>query len=101
MDTFPDYFIFVVGDNAPAHRSAATIDFLKGHQDRIEFVPLPTYSPNLNGIERLWRVMRDKLMRSIAYNTLHQKCTVIMNFLRSLSFERFVDILGLASKVIT
>lgn len=101
MDTFPDYFIFVVGDNAPAHRSAATIDFLKAHQNRIEFVPLPTYSPNLNGIERLWRVMRDKLMRSKAYDTLHQKCTVIMNFLGSLSFQRFIDILGVANKVTT
>ena len=44
MDTFPNYFIFVAGDNAPAHRSAATTDFLKAHRDRIEFVPLPTYS---------------------------------------------------------
>lgn len=101
MDTFPDYFIFVVGDNAPAHRSAATTDFLKVHQDQIEFVPLPTYSPNLNGIERLWRVMRDKLMRSKAYVTLHQKCLVIMNFFRSLSFEQFINILGIANKVIT
>ena len=101
MNTFPDYFIFVVGDNAPAHRSAATIDFLKAHQDQIEFVPLPTYSPNLNGIERLWRVMRDKLMRSKTYDTLQQKCTVIMNFLRSLSFEKFIDILGIAKNVTT
>jgi len=101
MDTFPDYFIFVVGDNAPAHRSAATTDFLKAHQDRIEFVPLPTYSPNLNGIERLWRVMRDKLMRSKAYASLHQKCTVLMNFLRVLAFDRFIDILGIAKNVTT
>ena len=101
MDTFPDYFIFVVADNAPAHRSVATTDFLKAHQDRLEFVPLPTYSPNLNGIERLWRVMRDKLTRSIAYQTLHQKCTAIMNYLSSLSFERFIDILGVTSKITT
>ena len=101
MATFPDYFIFVVGDNAPAHRSAATTDFLKAHQDQIEFVPLPTYSPNLNGIERLWRVMRDKLLRSIVYDTLPQKCTVLMNFFRSLSFDRFISILGIANNVTT
>lgn len=101
MDTFPDDFIFVVGDNAPAHRSAATTDFLKAHQDRIEFVPLPTYSPNLNGIERLWRVMRDKLMRSKSYLSLHQKCLTLINFLQSLSFDRFVNILGMANKVPT
>ena len=101
MVTFPDYFIFVAGDNAPAHRSAATIEFLKAHQDQIEFVPLPTYSPNLNGIERLWRVMRDKLTRSKAYDTLHQKCTVIMNFFRSLPFDAFISILGVAKNITT
>ena len=99
MDTFPNYFIFVTGDNAPAHRSAATTDFLKAHQDRVEFVPLPTYSPNLNGIERLWRVMRGKVTRSKTYNSLHHKCDVIMNFFRSLSFDQFVDILGIAKNV--
>jgi len=99
LEMFPEHFIFVVGDNAPAHRSAATIDFLKAHQDQIEFVPLPTYSPNLNGIERLWRVMRDKLLRSIAYDTLHQKCLVIMNFFRSLSFDQFIAFLGIANNV--
>jgi transposase len=101
MATFPGYFIFVVGDNAPAHRSAATTDFLKAHQDQIEFVPLPTYSPNLNGIERLWRVMRDKLTRSIAYHSLPHKCMTIMNFFRALSFDAFADILGIANNVTT
>jgi hypothetical protein len=50
--TFSEHFIFLVGDNAPSHHSAVTIDFLKEHQETIEFVPLPTYSPNLNEIER-------------------------------------------------
>jgi transposase len=99
LDTFPDYFIFVVGDNAPAHRSAATTDFLKTHQGRLEFVPLPTYAPHLNGIEHLWRVMRHKVTRSKAYDTLHHKCTVIMNFFRSLSLDEFVDILGIAHNI--
>jgi transposase len=98
--TFPDYFIFVVADNAPAHHSAAAIDFLKAHQDQIELVPLPTYSPNLGGIERLWRVLRDKLMRSKTYDSLHQKCTALMTFLNTLALDRFVDILGIAKNVI-
>ena len=73
--------------------------FVNYAKDCIEFVPLPTYSPNLNGIERLWRVMRDKLLRAKAYDTLHQICIIIMNFLRSLSLERFIDILGIARNV--
>lgn len=99
MNTFPDYFIFLVADNAPAHCSAATLDFLKAHQDRLEFVSLPTYSPNLNGIERLWRVMRTKLLQSISYDSLHDKCLTIMNFFQTLSFDQFVSILGVANKL--
>ena len=101
MDLFPDLFIFVVSDNAPAHHSAATLDFLKQHQDRLEFVSLPTYSPNLNGIERLWRVMRDKLLRSVSYPSLDAKCETIMHFFQTLPLDRFVDILGVANNVTT
>ena len=99
MAAFPDYFIFLIADNAPAHWSAATTDFLKSHQHRLEFVPLPTYSPNLNGIERLWRVMRTKLFRSVSYDTLHHKCLAVINLFRSLSFDQFVSILGVANNL--
>lgn len=101
MDTFPDQFIFVIADNAPAHHSAATTAFLKDHQDRLELVSLPTYSPNLNGIERLWRVMREKLFRSQVYPSLDHKCLTLMNFFQTLPLLRFTDILGIANNIIT
>ena len=37
----------------------------------------------------------------IAYDTLPEKCAVIMNFFRSLSFDQFISILGIAKNVIT
>jgi len=101
MDLFSPYFIFLVGDNAPAHHSAFTTDFLKEHHDQIEFVPLPTYSPNLNQIERLWKLIRDHVTRNHFYDSLRQECKTMMNFLENLSFQEFLNLFGLAKKLTT
>jgi transposase len=101
LKTFPEYFIFLVGDNAPSHHSAVTIDFLKEHQDRIEFVPLPTYSPNLNEIERLWKLIRDNFTRNSLYDRLEQECKAIMEYLERLPFQDFIDLLGVVKKLTT
>jgi hypothetical protein len=101
MELFSPDFIFLVGDNAPAHHSAFTTDFLKEHHDHIEFVPLPTYSPNLNQIERLWKLISDNVTRNHFYDRLRQECKTIMNFLENLSFQEFINLFGLAKKLTT
>lgn len=101
LETFSNYFIFLVGDNAPSHHSAVTINFLKEHQDRIEFVPLPTYSPTLNEIERLWKLIRDNLTRNYFYASLEQECQAIMDYLETLPFQDVVDLLGVVKKLTT
>jgi hypothetical protein len=55
------HFWFVVLDNAAAHTTPAIETFAAAHQQHIELVYLPTYSPHLNPIERLWRLMRSQL----------------------------------------
>lgn len=101
MELFAPYFVFLVGDNAPSHHSILTTDFLKEHQDKIEFVPLPTYSPNLNQIERLWKLIRDNLTRNHFYDSLESECKAIMKFLEKLTFQEFINLFGLAKKLIT
>lgn len=53
---YPDDFIILIRDNAPAHR--------KTHlavPDNIVHLPLPPYSPELNPVERLFRELRRRL----------------------------------------
>ena len=38
----------------PSHTTWTTIRY----KDRLRLVPMPTYSPHLNLIERLWHLMR-------------------------------------------
>jgi hypothetical protein len=89
-------FVFVVRDNASQHVTPDLDDFLLEHQDRFCLVPLPTHSPHLNLIERLWHYMRDNITRSRFYITLENLCETLVNWLKELPFERFWSLLGLS-----
>ena len=47
--------LFLIHDGARYHASAATQAFLAAHRDRIAVEPLPSYSPDYNPIEYLWK----------------------------------------------
>jgi len=47
--------LFLIHDGARYHTSAATQAFLAAHRDRITVEPLPSYSPDYNPIEYLWK----------------------------------------------
>src|SRR6266700_4054220 len=47
--------LFLIPDGARYHTSAATQAFLAAHGDRITVEPLPSYSPDDNPIEYLWK----------------------------------------------
>ncbi|MCH9756018.1 MAG: transposase, partial [Gammaproteobacteria bacterium] len=51
-----------IWDNAGYHKSQAIRDFVK--KTNIELHFLPPYSPNLNPIERLWKIMHE----NVTYN---------------------------------
>lgn len=46
--------IVIIWDNAQTHKSLDTW----GWENQIYFIPLPTYSPDLNPIERLWKSLK-------------------------------------------
>lgn len=47
--------IHVILDNGPAHTGQKVFEYLKGSQVVLHY--LPTYSPNLNPIERVWKIV--------------------------------------------
>lgn len=74
--------IYLVCDNARYNRCKWLQEWAK--DKRIEFVFLPAYSPNLNLIERLWRLLRKEAINSIYYQTYDQFRQGIIKFLDNL-----------------
>jgi transposase len=58
---WPNDRLVLVLDNVAYHKTAAVRRWLAAHADRITVLWLPTYSPHLNRIERVWRFVKGKL----------------------------------------
>jgi transposase len=50
--------LFLVQDGAPYHRGATVKAFFAAHQHRLRVTQLPSYSPDYNPIEFLWRATK-------------------------------------------
>jgi len=74
-------FIYVILDNAKYHFSKAVQAWLKG--SRIKLVLLPTYSPELNLIERLWKVFKKRVMYNKYYKTFEEFKVACFNFFKN------------------
>ena len=68
--------IFIIRDNAKYYCSQLVKEYLE--TSKIEFIPLPSYSPNLNLIERLWKFFKKKIL----YNKYYESFDI---------FEQVVD----------
>ena len=90
-----NHFWFVILDNASAHTTPAVEAFAEQHQDRLELVYLPTYSPHLNLIERLWRLMRSQVTRNHFFESLNDVAEAAVNWLTTLPFTQFCSLMGI------
>lgn len=56
-------------DNAPWHHAAAVTEVLASHP-QLQLYRLPSYSPQLNLVERLWRVLRRRATHNRLFLTM-------------------------------
>jgi transposase len=80
--------IYLILDNASHHRHQALKPFLKKHR-RLKTIFLPTYSPNLNLIERLWRFFHTKVTNNHYFETFEEFRKTTLKFFRNL--DRYRD----------
>jgi transposase len=95
LDFDADAFWFVILDNASAHTTPDVERFVQHHSHRLELVYLPTYSPHLNLIERLWRYMRSQLTRNHFYTGLPALAQAAVDWLDTLPFTQFCSLMGI------
>lgn len=74
--------IHVILDNARANKNKKLSEFLKSSRIKLHY--LPPYSPNLNPIERLWKILRE----STLYNRYYESCTSCFAAVRDFFTEK-------------
>lgn len=67
---YPADHLVLVLDNASYHKTAAIRSWCADEAERISVIWLPTYSPQLNLIERVWRFVKSKLACHRFWNDL-------------------------------
>lgn len=78
----PSKKILIIMDNASWHKKAVRL--LQEEGSDIEFLFLPPYSPELNPIERVWRITR----RERTHNRFFEKLSILKSTLLTY-FEQF------------
>lgn len=80
---YPNQPIAMVMDNASYQRCNAVKNYatLRG----VQLVYLPTYSPNLNLIERVWKFVKSEVLNAAYISTFDEFCSIIDNCLCELS----------------
>jgi len=70
--------IHFIIDNARANKCKKIDEYLKNSRIKVHY--LPPYSPNLNPIERLWKIMRESKIYNRYYVCYKEFFTLIRNF---------------------
>ena len=88
--------IYIVLDNAKYQRCKAV--FEAAERLGISLVFLPTYSPNLNLIERVWKLVKSRVLNSAYYETFDGFCLGIHNCVDSLHDKLACEMNSLISR---
>lgn len=77
--------IFLIIDNGPCHQlEAEGREWLARHGHRIELHRLPPYSPELNGIEGVWKETKKRTTHNRFYSTVDERDAALVE-----TFETF------------
>ncbi len=78
-------YVFIF-DNAPAHKSKKSRDFLDTLSDNIFIEFMPPYSPQLNCIETCWKIIRHDVTSANFFKTIDRLKNGIEIFLGEYTF---------------
>lgn len=77
--------IYLILDNASHHHSNKVKFWIKTHSRRLKLIFLPSYSPNLNIIERLWKFFHSKVTWNHYFETFEEFKGATLKFFRNLN----------------
>lgn len=77
--------VVLVVDNFRIHQAKAVKAWLKNHRTRLRLYFLPTYSPGLNPIERVWRHFRRNVTDNYFFRTMSRLMAAVEAFISEMA----------------
>ncbi len=77
--------VYVVIDTYRIHFAKPVLALLAAHSDQIELVTLPTYSPQLNPVERFWKHLRRLVTHNTFFQTIDRLLEAVIGFFQDLA----------------
>ena len=77
----------MVLDHARIHHAKLIQPFLEKHQDHLECLFLPPYSPHLNLIEGLWKWMKATVIHNVFFSNVGKIRGAVQGFIRMINQE--------------
>lgn len=74
----------MVLDLARIHHAKLLAPFLNEMKDRLELVFLPSYSPELNAVEGLWKWLKSDVINNVFYHTVAEIRTNVQQFMEEI-----------------
>ena len=81
-----DHIINIIWDNAGYHRSKDVQAYAAEKNIKLHY--LPPYSPNLNPIERLWKIMHEQITYNRYYETFADFSSAVSSFFKSVGRKK-------------
>lgn len=81
---YPTGKIVMILDNSRIHHAKLLEPFLLEHEDSLQFVFLPPYSPKLNLIEGLWGWLKLEIINNLFYSSVKEIHKAVSGFIDSL-----------------
>lgn len=87
IQEYPNKHVILVLDNARYHHAIVLKDFLKQQEDNLTLLFLPPYSPNLNLMERVWKVLKERVVANCYHGTELQLIQAIERFVQDVQIN--------------
>jgi|TARA_Y100000389_G_scaffold202924_1_gene249751 transposase len=87
QDNNPNHKVLLVMDGAGWHKSKNLIKF-----DNIEFIIQPSYSPELNPIEKLWQYIKRHTIKNKVFKTIKDIEKELCKFLKNMTIEDYKSV---------
>lgn len=88
LEVYPTGKIVLILDNARIHHAKLLHPFLKKHQQRLELVFLPPYSPQLNLMEGVWKWLKETVIHNVFFGNVQKIILAVREFLLDVKQRR-------------